>query len=241
MKITHEVRAFAIEQAERRCECTGKNCRHHLRGARCKRGLRGDQWKVFWRVESGGVTRENIEAWCLECFANNFEIPHETVALLAPDVADYARLIEDDPRRAITLKSILHDAAERAAKECRGRVVLDRFDDDVLVEFPTSQDAVDAARALRACFQELASRLDLPVPELSGAIHCGEVTRWRNGLIAGTAVEVTERIRGLAQVGQIVLTEPAVAPIRETVEVEPMADDAVEELPSISTIWTLRL
>ena len=88
MKITQELRAFAMEQAGRRCECTGSACRHHLRGGRCKRGLRGDDWKVYWRAESGGANRDNIEAWCPECFANNFVAPSETVALLALNIVD---------------------------------------------------------------------------------------------------------------------------------------------------------
>jgi class 3 adenylate cyclase len=200
LKITQEVRAFALEQAGRRCECTGKDCRHHLHGARCKRGLRGDEWKVFWRTERGGATRDNIEAWCLECFANNFAVPRETVSLLASDIVGYARLIEEDRWRAIT-----------------------------------------AARALRSSFEELVLRLDLPIPELCGAIHCGEVTRWRNGLLAGDAVEITMSVRGLAGVGRIVLTEPAAAPLRGKVELEPIAEDAAIELPPVGRIWALRL
>jgi class 3 adenylate cyclase len=240
MRITQEVRAFAIEQAGRRCECTGKDCRHHLRGARCKRGLRGDQWKVFWRTESGGATRDNIEAWCLECFANNFAVPRETVALFASDVVDYARLIEEDHWRAITMRSILRDAAVRVSSEHNGRAVLGRRDDDVLMEFPTSQDAVETARHLSCRFQEVVARLGLPIPELCGAIHCGEVTRWRNGLLAGDAVELTTTVRDIAGVGQVLLTEPAAAPLRGTIDLEPITADAASEL-SPGGIWALRL
>lgn len=241
MKITQEVRAFAMQQAGRRCECTGANCRHHLRGARCKRGLRGDQWKVYWRSEKGGVTRENIEAWCLDCFSGNFEVPHETVALLALDIAGYAHLIEEEQRRAITLKSVLRDAAERAAKEYRGRLVLDRLDDDVLVEFATSRDAVAAVQSLCSGFREIVLRLDLPVPDLCGAIHSGEVTRWRNGFLAGDAVDVTASVRCIAGVGQIVLTEAAVAPLKGGVELEPMPEPCATELPAVGGMWALRL
>ena len=116
MRITQEIRAFAMEQAGRRCECIGNACRHHLRGARCKHGLRRDEWKVFWRTENGGPTRDNIEAWCFECFANNFEPPRETVALLALEIVGYMGLLADDQRRAVTLRSVLRDAVERAAK-----------------------------------------------------------------------------------------------------------------------------
>lgn len=241
MKLTQEVRAFAMEQAGRRCECNAKNCRHHLSGGRCKRGLRGDEWKVFWREESKGATRENIEAWCLECFANNFEAPRETVALLAIDIVEYARLAEEDRRRATTLRSVLHDAAERAAGDCRGRLVRVRLDDDILVECPTSQDGIKTARRLWFHFQDLARRLHLLIPELCGSIHSGEVTRWRNGLLVGEAVEITKAVQSIAGLGQILLTGPAVAPLRGTVDLEPIAEDATMPLPPVGGIWTLQL
>lgn len=241
MKITQEVRAFALEQAGRRCECTGSNCRHHLRGARCKKGLRGDQWRVFWRTENGGATRENVEAWCLVCFENNFEVPRETVALLATEIVGYAGLLEEDQRKAITLRSVLRDAAERVAKDRRGRVVLERQDDDILMEFPTPQEAVEAARSLRSSFHDLAERLRLPTPELSGAIHCGEVTRWRNGLLAGDAIDVLPSVRSRAGVGQIVLTGPAVEPIRGKVELERVDGQDATGAATIEELWALRL
>jgi len=230
-----------MEQAGRRCECTGSGCRHHLPAARCKRGLRGDQWKVYWRKQGGGATRNNIEAWCLECFANNFEVPRETVALLAPDIADYARLIEEDQRKAITLRSVLRDAAERAAGRCRGRLVLDRLDDDVLIEFAESVDAIQAAQTLGSDFRDIAIRLDLPTPKLCCAIHCGEVTRWRNGLLVGDAVEVAARVRSMASEGQLLLTGDAVAPMRGKIELEPISDDVAAKLPSVGGIWALPL
>ena len=240
MKITQEVRAFAIEQAGRRCECTGQSCRHHLRGTRCKRGLRGDQWKVFWKSEGGGVTRENVQAWCLDCFANNYEAPRETVALLAAEVAGYARLLEEDRRRAITLKSVLRDAAGRAAGQHRGRMVLDRLDDDVLAEFPSSPHALEAARTLATGFQEIAQRLDLDVPGISGAIHCGEVTRWRNGFLKGDAVDITMSVRSVAGLGRIVVTEAAVALLKGMAHLEPFSEEIATDLP-VGGIWTLQL
>jgi len=241
LKITHEVRVFAMEQAGRRCECTGKKCRHHLKGVRCKRGLRGDDWKVYWRKEGGGVTRENIEAWCLDCFDNNYEAPRETVALLAADLVGYARLLEEDRRRAITLKSVLRDAAGRAASGHGGRVVLDRLDDDVLLEFGSSVEALDAVRSLYMGFQDLTGRLDLEAHDVCGAIHCGEVTRWRNGFLVGDAVDVTMSIRSLVDLNRIVLTESAAAPVRGIVELEPVETVVAPELMPAGGIWALRL
>jgi len=239
LRITAELKALAMERAGRRCECEGQNCRHHLRGARCKRGLRGDDWKIYWRTEDGGPTRENIQAWCLDCFENNFEVPQERVALLAPHIVGYAQLIEEDRRRAITLKSVLRDAAQRAADEFRGRIVLDRLDDDVLVEFPTSREAVDAARSILTGFQLLAGRLDLDVPDLCGAIHCGEVRRWRNGFLVGDAVGVTMSVRDRAGLGQLVLTEAAVEALKQATDLEPLPEEVITELP-IGRAWALR-
>lgn len=240
LKLTPELRAFALEQAGRRCECTGDKCRHHLRGARCKHRLRGDQWKVFWRSEGGGITRGNVEAWCLDCFANNFEVPRETVALLAPGIVGLARMLDEDRRTAITLKSVLRDAADRAASGHRGRMVFDRLDDDVLVEFATTRDALEGARALSAGFLEMAGRLDLTIPGFCGAIHYGEVTRWRNGLLVGDAVDITMSVRSIASSGQVVITAPALEPLKGKVETQPIEAD-LSELPSLGEIWMLQL
>lgn len=241
MKITPEARAFAIEQAGRRCECTGTNCRHHLRGSRCKRGLRGDDWKIYWRSEDGGISRENIEAWCPECFGNNFVPPREMVALLALDIVGYKSLLEENQRTASTLKSVLRDVAKRCAAECGGRVVFDRLDDDILAEFSKSSDAIKAAKGLGSSFEELVGRLDLPIIGLCGALHRGEVARWRNGILAGDAVEIATTVRNLAGAGQLVLTDPAAAPLKGGVDLEPFADAGEPELPPVGGLWAMRL
>jgi hypothetical protein len=240
VNITPELKAFAIEQAARRCECSGAGCRHHLKGQRCKRGLRGDQWKVYWRSEAGGVTRENIQAWCLECFANNFQAPRETVALLALDIVGFASLFAEDQWRAMTLKSALRDAARGAAVDFGGRAVLDRAEDDVLLELPTSVVAVEAARKLRSSFRDVALRLNVEVPEICGAIHCGEVTRWRSGVLVGDAVEVTVKARGRAGAGQLVVTASAAEPLSGKFALEPMAAESPEPA-SNGEIWALQL
>ena len=240
VNITPETKAFALEQASRRCECAGTNCRHHLKGQRCKRGLRGDQWKVYWRTETGGVTRENIQAWCLDCFGSNFQVPRETVALLTLDIVGFPSLLAEDQWRAMTLKSVLRDAARGAARDHGGRTVLDRADDDVLLELPTSLVAVEAARSLRSSFQSLAVRLNVQVPEIRGAVHCGEVTRWRSGVLVGDAIAIAMRVRSRAGVGQLAITATAAEPLREKLQLEPMQDESPEgALPG--EIWVLQL
>jgi len=240
LKITPEVKAFVIQLADRRCECTGQNCRHHLRGARCKRGLREDQWKVFWKSESGGVTRENLEAWCLECFSNNFRIPSEAATLLVLDIFGYSRLLDEDRWKAITIKDALRDAARRAARERGGSIVLNRADDDVLLRLGTSLDAVEAARRVASYLRDLTGNLEVGPQALRGAIHCGDVTTWRNGLVVGDAVQLTTSVLDLAGVGEVVLTEAAAKPLAGKVPLEPIARDA-PAAASVGATWALRL
>ena len=196
---------------------------------------------MFWRSEDGGLTRENIEAWCLECFDNNFEIPRETVALLCMDLVDYRSLKRKNRRQAITLKSVLRDVAERAANGNKGRMVLDRIDDDILVEFPKGRHALHAVQALHPAFRDLAVRLKLPVPDVRGAIHFGEVTRWRNGLLVGEAVEVAARAADLAPEGRVVVTGPAVPMIRIGIELQRVDDIPADELDSEVELWAIEL
>ena len=72
MEITDAMRDEVLARAERRCECVSKNCRHHRPGARCPKGLRPGQWKIYYRTESAGAALWNLEAWCMQCFENNF-------------------------------------------------------------------------------------------------------------------------------------------------------------------------
>ena len=237
--ITDEVRASAREQAEGRCECQGQNCRHHRRGARCKRGLRGDQWKVYWRVESGGTARDNIEAWCLECFKNNFTVPSTTVTILRSEIFGYAGLADDDQRKAITLMSVFLDAAARVAESKRGRM-LKTAADEAGSEFVRSADAVDAALELEPRFHESALKLGLPTPPLCSGIHCGEVTRTRTGDLMGDALTVASQVKSMAAAGQIVLSESTVSQLGRRIDLEeikhPGLNGAAEPLPC----WAVR-
>lgn len=72
MQITDEMREQVLQRSGRRCECVSAKCRHHLSGKRCPRGLRGKDWKIYYRTEAAGANLWNLEAWCLTCFDNNF-------------------------------------------------------------------------------------------------------------------------------------------------------------------------
>ena len=78
MEITEKMRGEVLTRASRRCECQGPNCKHHRKGGRCKNGLRGWDWKIYWRTEGGAAQAWNLEAWCNTCFDNNFPKPERS-------------------------------------------------------------------------------------------------------------------------------------------------------------------
>jgi class 3 adenylate cyclase len=130
---------------------------------------------VYWGSESGVTVRDNIDAWCLDCFENNFTVPTSTVTILRSDIVDYAGLAGVDPRKALTLMSVFREVAARVAEEKQGQL-LKTVTDEVWLEFPKSADAVEAALDLQPRFHESALKLNLPTPGLCSGIHCGEVT-----------------------------------------------------------------
>jgi len=237
--ITEEVRAHAREQANGRCECQGANCRHHRAGARCKRGLRGDQWKVHWRSESGGLARGDIDAWCLVCFENNFTIPTDTVTILRSEIFGYAGFASDDQRKAVTLMSVFRDAADLVASENQGRLVR-TSSDEVWLEFTKSPHAVDAARELQRRFHENASKLNLPTPALCCGIHRGEVTRSRSGDLFGETLTIASQVRGIAEEGQIVVSGSVVDQLGKGIELEDLGDRNLEDLTEPLRCWAVR-
>ena len=238
-RITEEARAHARAQAEGRCECQEANCRHHRAGARCPRGLRGDRWKVYWRSENGGIARENIEAWCQECFKNNFTVPTSTVTILCSGISGYGGLVDDDRRKALTLTSVFRDAADRVADDKQGRL-LRTVTAEVWLEFPNSAVAMDAARDLETQFHEYSRRLNLPAPRVCSGIHCAEVTRSRTGDFVGDTLPVAALVKGAAEAGQIVVSASVAEQLDRRIQLDELGD-RVLDLPRPLSCWAVRL
>ncbi len=218
-RITEELRERVRERASGRCECSGPNCRHHRTDARCKNGLRSDDWKVYWHSEKAGEEPSNLEAWCLTCFENNFEVPTHRVTLLRPELADLTALEEADPRRAVTLRSVLRDAGSSLATE-RGGHVVPGLRDELLIEFEQPEEALAAARELEGRFHEHASKLRLPTVPLSCGIHTGSVRKSRTGDVYGDALSIASMVETLAQAGQIVISDPVAGELGTQVTLE---------------------
>jgi len=65
-----KTRKALLSRAARRCECQNPECRHHLAGRRCPRGLREGEWYVVVREKGAGEKLWNLLAMCSECFMN---------------------------------------------------------------------------------------------------------------------------------------------------------------------------
>jgi hypothetical protein len=66
--IDSKTRKSLLDRAARRCECQNPECRHHLAGRRCPRGLRAGEWYVVVRERGAGNKLWNLWAMCSECF-----------------------------------------------------------------------------------------------------------------------------------------------------------------------------
>lgn len=194
---------------------------------------------MYWRSEDRGFERDNIEAWCLDCFDNNFAVPRCTVTILCAGIAGYGSLLDDDRRKALTLLSVFRDAADRVADARRGRH-LPTDSDEVWLELPDTRIAMDAAVELESRFHEYAQKLTLPTPGLCSGIHCGEVTRSRKGDLVGDTLPVAALIKSVAEPGQIIVSASVAEQLDSRVQLDELGE-RVLDAPRPLTCWAVRL
>ena len=108
----------------------------------------------------------------------------------------------------------------------------------VLMEFKEAQDAVAALEALSSSFSAALAPLDLPEGELRTGIHFGLVARRRDGDLFGDAVNIASRLEGIAEPGQIVLSQ-AVADQLDGVELEDLGEQSLKNVPEPVRCWAV--
>ncbi len=156
------------------------------------------------------------------------ESPTHIAAILFSDIVGYTRLTGEEQKTALTVMSVFHKAADRVARENRGRLVK-TVADEVVLEFKDVQNAVMAASDLLDEFHESAEKLDMPTPELRTGVHFGEVTRAQDGDLFGDTVNIASRLQGIAEPGQIVLSA-AVAEQVSDFELEPLGPQELKNV-----------
>lgn len=133
------------------------------------------------------------------------EAPTKDVAILFADLVGFMALTGTDQRTGLTVMVVFQKAAERVAREHRGRFVK-AVADEVMVEFGDAGDAVRAAGALQEEFCEDAGKLDLPIAQVRTGIHFGTAARAADGDLFGDAVNIASRVHGVAGPGEVLLS-----------------------------------
>jgi adenylate cyclase len=131
-------------------------------------------------------------------------------AVLAMDVAGYSRLTEADVEGTHhRLRAIMNGIVQPALAHAGGRIVK-KTGDGALIEFPSVAEAVRAATRIQRAAAEIES--DRPPEQrirLRMGINLGDIIVEADD-IYGDGVNIAARLEGLAQPGDIVISESAV-------------------------------
>jgi adenylate cyclase len=123
-------------------------------------------------------------------------------AILSADVVGYSRLMAEDEAATIRTLTAYREQVATLVREHRGRVV-DSPGDNLLAEFPTALDAVQAGIEIQRVIG--ARNADLPAErrmEFRIGVHMGDVTVEGDRLY-GDGVNIAARLEGLAEPGGI--------------------------------------
>ncbi len=137
-------------------------------------------------------------------------MPSETAerklaAILSADVVGYSRLMAEDEAETVRMVTAYRDVVSMLVQQHRGRVV-DSPGDNLLAEFPTATDAVEAATEI----QRVIRARNVAVPrdrkmEFRIGIHLGEV-RVEGERIYGDGVNIAARLESLAEPGDLCIS-----------------------------------
>jgi len=128
-------------------------------------------------------------------------------AILSADVAGYSKLMGDDERATVlTLTEYREVFADHIARH-KGRVI-DSPGDNLLAEFPSPVEAVDAARDIQHALgrrnRQLAEHRQM---QFRIGLNLGDVIAKEDGTIYGDGVNIAARLEGIAEPGGICLSE----------------------------------
>jgi adenylate cyclase len=154
-------------------------------------------------------------------------------AILSADVAGYSKLMGDDERATVlTLtdyRKVFSDHIERH----KGRVV-DSTGDNLLAEFASPVEAVDAAidiqHELGRRNRQLAEHRQM---QFRIGINLGDILSRDDGTIYGNGVNVAARLESLAEPGGIMISESAQMQVRTLIGVG-IADAGEHEVKNIA-------
>jgi adenylate cyclase len=170
-------------------------------------------------------------------------VERKLAAILAADVAGYARLASADEERTLArLRALLGDLIDPAVTAHHGRVVK-RTGDGLLVEFRSVVDAVRCAIEVQSGMVE--RNAGLPAErriEFRVGIHLGDVVEESDGDLMGDGVNVAARLEGIAAPGGICLSEDAHRQVRDRLKEEfvDLGDQALKNIARSIRVYAVK-
>jgi adenylate cyclase len=142
---------------------------------------------------------------------------HHLAAVWFADLVGYTALSETNEGDAIRAVSRFQ-AIVRAVVQPHGGRVVKFLGDGALAEFPSTEQAVRSADALRADFARVAEAEALGARELRIGVHVGDVATAEDGDVYGDGVNVASRITAAADPGEVWVSEDVRRQLRQRPE-----------------------
>ncbi|MGQ0547893.1 MAG: adenylate/guanylate cyclase domain-containing protein [Betaproteobacteria bacterium] len=162
-------------------------------------------------------------------------------AILSADAAGYSRLIGEDELGTVRVLTACREAAAEAIVRHGGRVV-DMAGDNVLAEFPSAVNALEAARAMQAQIDGCNDKLpDDKRLVFRIGVNLGEVVV-DEGRLYGDGVNVAARIEALAEPGGICVSGKVYDEVRRKLDLdfEDLGERALKNIAAPVRVYRVR-
>ena len=170
-------------------------------------------------------------------------VERRLAAVVAAEVADYARLMRADAERArADLKRLQRTLIGPAVATHRGRVVK-TSGDEMLVEFPSAVDAARCAIEVQRSMAEQNAALPQDVRiEFRIGIHLGDIMIEADDIF-GDGVNIAARLQQIAEPGGICISDDTQRQIRGKVHVtfDDMGSQNLKNIAEPMRVWHIRI
>ncbi len=159
-------------------------------------------------------------------------VERKLAAILSADVVGYSRLMAEDEQATIRTLTDYREEIAMLVRQHRGRVV-DAPGDNLLAEFPTALDAVQAAVEVQRVIG--ARNADLPAErqmEFRIGVHLGDISV-EGERIYGDGVNIAARLEALAEAGGVCISATVREQVRNKLDVgfTDLGDQTVKNIP----------
>jgi class 3 adenylate cyclase/TolB-like protein len=157
-------------------------------------------------------------------------------ALFFADIVDFSGLSARDEAEALRLVPLFQAATREVVGRFGGRIV--KFlGDGVIVEFPSTGNAIGAAAGLMETFARDSALSPPEAPALRIGVHVGDVAITEDGDVFGDGVNVTARLCEEASPGRILASEDVYRQLKQRREFAfaPRADRELQGVGSVGT------